>query len=115
MSELHIYGIKTCDSCRKMLKWLDGQGKDYRWHDFRTDEVDIERLGRWIASIGSDRLVNRRSTTWRKLSEAEREAAADPDQVIALLLEHPTLIKRPVVEQDERILLGFNATVKDSL
>ncbi|HMA98593.1 MAG TPA: arsenate reductase [Wenzhouxiangella sp.] len=115
MSELRIYGIKTCDACRKALRWLDEQGREYRWQDFRADGLEAERLRRWVESIGTDSLVNRRSTTWRNLSEDERSRAADSDQAVALLLEYPTLIKRPVIEQGGGVLVGFNAAIRDRL
>lgn len=115
MSALTVYGIKTCDSCRKALQWLDEQGRSYRWHDLRADGLDRASLEAWLTAIGPEGLVNRRSTTWRALDEAERVAALDPARAADVLLQHPTLIKRPVFVHDDRLVLGFNAAVKDSL
>ncbi|MFP4209070.1 MAG: Spx/MgsR family RNA polymerase-binding regulatory protein [Wenzhouxiangella sp.] len=115
MSVLTVYGIKSCDTCRKALKWLDEQGREYRWQDLRADGLTPDRLQRWMEAIGPDVLVNRRSTTWRTLGEIDRARVADHGQAIEVLLAHPTLIKRPVFAQDERVLVGFNATVRDSL
>lgn len=115
MSALTVYGIKACDTCRKALKWLDEQDQDYRWHDVRADGLERSNVESWLAALGPDALVNRRSTTWRGLDEDVRAAAMDPARAADVLLEHPTLIKRPVFVSDDRVLLGFNAAVKDSL
>ncbi|WP_338063092.1 Spx/MgsR family RNA polymerase-binding regulatory protein [Wenzhouxiangella limi] len=115
MSELTVYGIKSCDTCRKALKWLEAHERAYRWHDLRADGVEIEQLQRWLAAVGAQALINRRSTTWRALSEAERLRAGDPEQAAGLLQANPTLIKRPVFESEGRVQVGFDATVRESL
>ncbi len=112
---MKIYGIKTCDTCRKARKWLDEQGIGYQWHDLREDGLDGVMVRRWLASVGADALVNRRSTTWRGLDERQRVAAMEEDGAVELLLGAPTLIKRPLIEQGERILLGFDAKVIEAL
>lgn len=112
---LEIYGIKQCDTCRKALKWLEAQGREFHWQDIREQPLDREQLDVWLEKLGPEKLVNRRSTTWRQLDEAERTRAMDPDQATALLLDHPTLIKRPVFRVDDRWLVGFNEAVRDSL
>ncbi|MEE4297431.1 MAG: arsenate reductase [Wenzhouxiangella sp.] len=115
MSAVRIYGIKSCDTCRKAMNWLDEQNMQYQWHDFRADGLDGEKVKHWLEAVGVETLVNRRSTTWRTLVEADRNKALDPQQAIDLLLEHPTLIKRPVIERDSRVFVGFNAAVRDTL
>lgn len=112
---MNIYGIKNCDTCRKVLKWLEASGRDYHWRDLRADPPSETRLRRWVESAGLDRLVNRRSTTWRSLDPADRARAADPAEAPALLVRHPTLVKRPVFEIDGRVLVGFDETVKQAL
>lgn len=112
---IHVYGIKACDTCRKALKWLEAQGRAHQWQDIRDQPLDSATVARWLAAIGSEALVNRRSTTWRQLDGAEREQAMDPEQSVELLLAHPTLIKRPVFRVDDRWLVGFNEAVRDSL
>lgn len=102
---LTVYGIKQCDSCRKALAWLEQNGIDHRFHDFRTDGLDAGLLRGWLASEFSDRLVNRRSTTWRQLSEEQRQAQGDA--LLDLLLQYPTLIKRPVFVKDRIVAVGF--------
>jgi len=102
---LTVYGIKQCDTVRKALKWLDQQGTSYRFHDFRTDGLSAEVVQEWLNSDLSDKLVNRRSTTWRRLSEAQR--ASEGEALLQLLLDHPTLIKRPVFVTDRLFAVGF--------
>ena len=103
---LTVYGIKQCDTCRKALKWLDGQGIDHRFHDFRVEGLPEDLLQTWLTSPSADKLVNRRSTTWRQLSDEQREL--EGEALLGLLLEHPTLIKRPVFVIDDIVAIGFN-------
>lgn len=112
---MEVYGIGNCDTCRKARKWLEKSGYDYRWHDLRADGIDAPMLVNWIDSLGLDALVNRRSTTWRGLDEAERQLAMGIDTAPALLASYPTLIKRPVFDLGERVLVGFNDSVKHAL
>lgn len=110
---LTVYGIKQCDTVRKALKWLDQKGKEYRFHDFRTDGLSAGMLQTWLDSGFSDKLVNRRSTTWRQLSESQRQS--EGDALLRLLLEYPTLIKRPVFVTDKIFAVGFNPKELESL
>lgn len=102
---LTVYGIKQCDTCRKALKWLGEQGIEHEFHDFRVDGLDESLLRDWLASPFADQLINRRSTTWRQLNDHQREAQGDAQ--LKLLLESPTLIKRPVFVDEEIIAVGF--------
>ena len=103
---LTVYGIKQCDTCRKSLKWLTGQGIDHQFHDFRSDGLQTELVKYWLDSPFADKLVNRRSTTWRQLNDEQRQL--EGDELLDLLLEYPTLIKRPVFVADEIVAVGFN-------
>jgi arsenate reductase len=103
---LQIYGIKNCDSCRHAMKWLDIRNVPYTFHDIRTEELPQALLEQWLASEYAPYLVNKRSTTWRRLSDEEKlQAQSHP---MPLLLAHPTLMKRPVITDGESILdVGF--------
>jgi Spx/MgsR family transcriptional regulator len=101
-----IYGIRQCDTCRKALKWLDREGVSHRVHDLRQDGLDARLVSDWLASEFAARLVNRRSTTWRTLDEQQK--ASEGDALVKLLLEHPTLIKRPVVVTEQIVAVGFS-------
>lgn len=105
-----LYGIKSCDTCRKARKALDAQGTPYRYHDLREDGLEGERLDRFVERAGLETLLNTRSTTWRGLDDADRQAAkTDAAQARALLLAQPTLLKRPLLDTGERLLVGFKA------
>ncbi|MHC0054372.1 ArsC/Spx/MgsR family protein [Actibacterium sp. D379-3] len=106
---MHLYGLKNCDTCRKALKALASAGHTVRFTDVRADGLTQADLQRFLAEFGAD-LVNRRSTTWRRLSEDER--AADP---LALLAAHPALMKRPVIEADGALWLGWDKDVQAAL
>lgn len=104
---LTLYGIPNCDSCRKARKWLDGNGVSHRFHDLRADGIDEKRLRAWQKSVDWKALLNTRSTTWRGLPEKER-SGVDADRAVALMVQHPTLIKRPVLETGRKLLVGFS-------
>jgi Spx/MgsR family transcriptional regulator len=102
---LTVYGIKQCDTCRKALAWLSQQGIEHRFHDFRTDGLQVSLLREWLDSDFSGQLVNRRSTTWRQLDDTQRQSQGAA--LLDLLIQHPTLIKRPVFVTDRVIAVGF--------
>ena len=103
-----LYGIDTCDQCRKARQWLRAQGIAFTWHDLRADGVSAEMLGRWLARVPWDSLLNRRGQTWRQLPEAQRRAVVDSASLTECLLAAPLLIRRPVLEAPERLLIGFS-------
>ncbi|GGC24219.1 arsenate reductase [Novosphingobium marinum] len=107
MTEIHLYGIPNCDTVRKARKWLDGRGVGYVFHDFRKEGVDAEKLRGWAATVGWELLLNRRGTTWRKLPD-DAKADVDEARAIELMAEHPSMIKRPVVEHPGGVLVGFD-------
>jgi len=109
-----IYGLSNCDTCRKARAWLCEQGMEHRFHDFRKDGLDSNTVAGWLYQIGADVLVNRRGTTWRKLSEADRERA-EGDGVVGLLITYPALIKRPVSVLDGRVTVGFGESQRSAL
>lgn len=104
-----IYGLKNCDSCRKALKLVADGGAAHRFHDLRADGLPSGRVQRWLAAVGWEVLVNRRSTTWRGLPEPEKDALVDGGAGAAatLLERHPTLIKRPVIEAGDKLIVGL--------
>jgi arsenate reductase len=106
---LLVFGLKNCDSCSKALAWLREHGVVHEFRDIRSDALDHERLKRWLSSPSALLLTNRRSTTWRNLTVAER-ALSDTDP-LKLLSGFPALIKRPVLERHGQVLLiGFSAS-----
>lgn len=111
---IKISGLKNCDSCKKAVKWAKAEGLPAVFRDIRADPVSLEEVKRWGSAVGFDVLVNKASTTWRSLSDAEK-AEALGEGVSALLVEHPTLIKRPIFEAGDGILVGFKAEQQSAL
>jgi arsenate reductase len=109
--KVRVYGIHSCDACRKARRWLDDKEIEYECSDLRADGIDAGRIDRWLACVGEGRLVNRRSTTWRQLPEDRRAALADSN-LAEFLAEHPTLIKRPVFEREGIVVSGFDDGVR---
>lgn len=107
---LTLYGLKNCDTCKKALKALEGAGQSVTFVDIRAEADLLAKVPAWLEAAGPDLLINRRSTTWRNLSEAERES--DPQ---ALLTANPTLIKRPVIETDDAVHVGWAKAVEATL
>ena len=104
-----LYGIKNCDTVRKAQKYLLQRSVTVEFHDFRLDGLTESTLSSWLIHCESDALLNTRSTTWRKLSAEEQAAAKDPDNIGELLLQYPTLIKRPVLcAENGSLILGFS-------
>lgn len=109
-----LYGIKNCDTVKKARKWLDAAGISYRFHDIRTDGLEPAKLTAWSQSVGWETILNRRGATWRQLPEAVKENIND-NNILSLMLESPTLIKRPVLEHREELRIGFNEAVYQAL
>jgi arsenate reductase len=109
-----LYGIKNCDTVRKARRWLAEHRIDYRFHDLRSDGLDDVRLDAWIEDLGWEHLLNRRGTTWRQLPEESREPL-DAARARKLMLAHPTLIKRPLLELGAARYLGFSDAHYSSL
>jgi len=109
-----VYGIKNCDSVKKARKHLEAQGTDFEFHDFRVDGLSIEKVEQWLNIADWQKLLNKRSTTWKQLEPSVRDAIG-PDNLSEILVQHPTLIKRPVIESDGDLIIGFNAQALDAL
>ena len=104
---LTVYGIESCDTCRKARKYLNSQDIEYRFHDVREDGINVQMLERWAEQVDWQRLLNKRSLTWRKVSETDR-SNMNRTKAIALILDAPTLLKRPVIEADNYLAIGFS-------
>ena len=110
-----LYGIKTCDTCRKAMKALDAAGRAYDFVDLRADADMTALAPKWLAAVGTDTLVNRKSTTWRSLSDADKAKAESDAGAADLLAAHPTLVKRPVIESGGHVLVGWTAEVQKAV
>ena len=115
MSKAKIYGISNCDTVKKAKKWLDAQQVDYEYIDFRKDSIEASDVEKWIAAAGIEKVINKRGTTWRKLNIDQQDSISDLNQSVALILSEPTLIKRPVLELNQHIEIGFNEPTYQTL
>ena len=105
---MKLYGIPNCDTVRKARRWLSDHGIQAIFHDFRKDGVDENQLRAWITQVGWEALVNRRGATWRQLPDAVKHQVNNAQAAIALMRENPSVIKRPVLEANGVLQIGFD-------
>ncbi|MFN3473789.1 MAG: ArsC family reductase [Blastomonas sp.] len=110
MTKITLHGIPNCDTMKKARVWLDTQGIAYAFHDYKKVGVTADKLDAWADLVGWEVLLNRAGTTFRKLPDADK-AGIDRDKAIALMVEQPSLIKRPVLEYPGGVLVGFKAEI----
>ena len=101
-----LYGIKNCDTVKKARDWLAKNTIDYRFHDFRADGLDKSQVQNWIAELGLETLVNKRSTTWKELDEHTKENFNE-QTAVDVIVKNPTLIKRPLLDTGSQKYVGF--------
>ena len=106
MSQPVLFGIPNCDTVGKARKWLDEQGQAHEFIDLRADTPSTHKIAEWLAVVGAERLINRRSTTFKQLSQGDKTALED-DGAVSVLQAQPTLIKRPVLEWNNTVSVGF--------
>ena len=107
MSSVTIYGIKNCDTVKKARKWLDANSVPYTFHDFRVDGIDKTLVNDFLKQIELETLINKRGTTWRNLAAEEKEIK-NKTQAIALMIDNPAIIKRPVLDVNKTLTVGFS-------
>jgi len=105
-----VYGIPNCDTIKKTKDWLDEHKIKYEFHDYKKSGISKEKLTAWINKTGLEILLNKKSTTWRNLSEKEQQQANNQAAAIKIMMENNSIIKRPVIEAGDVILVGFNET-----
>jgi arsenate reductase len=105
-----IYGIPNCDTMKKARAWLDGHGVAYAFHDYRASGLEPETLDKWVERLGWEVLLNKASTSFRALPERDRQGI-DAARAKALMIANPTMIKRPVLDFDGRLLVGFKPEI----
>ncbi len=105
---VRLYGINNCDTVKKAIAWLKQHHIDFEFIDFRTHTIQPARLRQWLDELGPSRLINKRSLTWRKLTDTEKDRLASGTD-LSLLARHMTVIKRPVLETDNGCHVGFDA------
>ena len=105
---MRVHGIANCDTVKRARTWLGGRAVAYDWIDFRKHPPSVEQIRRWAATVGWATLLNRRGTTWRSLDDAQRAVVRDEASAIALMHARPTLIRRPVIETGNDVVVGFD-------
>jgi len=103
---LTLYGIKNCDTVRRARRWLQDHDRSHRYHDLREDGLPPSTLTAWADQLGWEALINRRSASWRQLSEEQR-SQLDRQRTLELILAHPTLLRRPLLARGDDVLQGF--------
>jgi arsenate reductase len=109
-----IYGIKNCTTVKKARAWLDARGVDYAFHDFKAAGIDRRTLEAWCKQLGWQVLLNRAGTTFRKLPDKDKQVA-DESVAIALMLQQPSIIKRPVLDRNGRLTVGFKPEIYETV
>ena len=109
-----LYGIPNCDTVKKAKKWLEEKGIDYQFFNFKKDGINPDDVSRWIDQTGIDLVLNKRGTTWRKLSP-QKQAYQTNEELINLICEQTSLVKRPVLEIDSHVHVGFKPDMYEEL
>jgi arsenate reductase len=107
MQKLELFGIPNCDTVKKARLWLEENNLSYTFHDFKKEGVSLEQLKKWTDTIGLENILNKRGTTWRKLSEAIKDTLTF-EKALVLMQEQPSLIKRPILQANHITLSGFS-------
>ena len=105
---LQVYGIKNCNTVKKALDWLNDHKLEYVFHDYKKEPATLQKLEEWEKKVSWDQLVNKKGTTWRKLSPEEQANVQDAESANKVLLNNNSMIKRPLIESPKGILLGFD-------
>jgi arsenate reductase (glutaredoxin) len=104
---LTIYGIPNCDTMKKAITWLNSNKLAFVFHDYKKEGVSKAKLEAWCKQAGWEVLLNKKSTTWRELPEAEQQKVTNQTAAIKLMMTHTSIIKRPVLEYPKGLLVGF--------
>ncbi|MDT4887524.1 hypothetical protein FQZ97_1239860 [compost metagenome] len=110
-----LYGIPNCDTVKKTLTYFKDKNIPVSFHNFKTEGISAEKLEEWFSAAGINKVVNKKSTTYKDLGEAFKKALETPEAAIPILQEHTSIVKRPVVEAHGKTLLGFKKEEYDSL
>jgi arsenate reductase len=106
---IKIYGIKNCDTIKKTLKWFEANNLEYQFIDYKKTPPDASLAKAFIDALGWETVINKRGTTWRKLDD-KTKAAVTEDSAVSLIIKQPSMIKRPIIEQNGQFLIGYNET-----
>ena len=105
-----LYGIPNCDTTKKAMLWLKKNKIDFFFHDYKQEGISNQKLAAWCNKLGWQTIFNKRSTTWRELPEAEQQKAVNQSAAIKIMMENNSIIKRPVIEFNDKLIVGFTET-----
>jgi arsenate reductase (glutaredoxin) len=105
---VRLYGLPYCDGTQAVMKWFEKKGIETTLHNYKTDDISKEKLAEWSKGLGWEKLLNKRSTTWRSLSKEEQDKVVDEASAINVMLQNTSLIKRPVIEWGSNLQVGLN-------
>jgi arsenate reductase len=105
---MKVYGITNCNTVKKAIDWLRNNKSDFEFHDYKKKRISKEKLEEWSQEIGWEKLVNKKGTTWRTLPPGQQEKITDKTAAIDLMMEKPSIIKRPVIETGKKLIVGFD-------
>lgn len=105
---IDIYGIKNCNTVKKALDWLNENNISYNFHDYKKEPATLEKLESWEKTVSWELLLNKKGTTWRKLTPDQQNTVVDADSANTLLLENNSMIKRPIIEYEGKVLVGYD-------
>lgn len=108
MATVKLYGLPYCDGTQAVTKWLEAKGYSISLHNYKTDGINREKLEEWTTALGWEKVLNKRSTTWRSLKQEQQDAVVDKNSAIDIMLKNTSLIKRPVIEFEKELLIGFD-------
>ncbi|ABG60827.1 Spx/MgsR family RNA polymerase-binding regulatory protein [Cytophaga hutchinsonii] len=115
MPNITLFGIKNCDTMQKAFHWLDSKHIAYTFHDFKKGNLTQEDVSFWLKDLTIEEVINKKGTTWKKLSEDEKNAVSNENAAIELILKNPSLVKRPLVQMGKKHVVGFNPEQWDIL
>jgi len=115
MPIITIFGIKNCDTMQKAFRWLDSKQVVYTFHDFKKGNLTEEDVSFWLKDLSLEEVINKKATTWKKLSDEEKDSIIDQKAAIALILKNPSIVKRPLLQMGKKHIVGFNPEQWDIL
>lgn len=111
MSTVKIYGLPHCDSTAAAIKWFEKKGIKTSLHNYKNNGITHEKISAWAKELGWQKVLNKRSTTWRGLKKEEQDAVGNEQAAVAIMLKNTSLIKRPVIESGKKLLIGYDEKI----
>ncbi|MCW3107731.1 MAG: ArsC family reductase [Segetibacter sp.] len=105
---MKVYGIPNCNTVKKAIDWLISNDSEFEFHDYKKKGITIEKLQEWSKEVGWEKLVNKKGTTWRTLPAEQQKKVTNEKSAIELMMEKPSVIKRPVIEAGRKLIVGFD-------